>query len=99
MSKIKISIALSPEIHRAAKLEAVARGSLTAVIEDIIDSRLTWVRLKRPKNTIPTPVVRPSVLISAAKLAQVKRSSNGLLSTNSLISLWVTEHLSRQVSS
>lgn len=98
MSQVKISIALSPEIHRAAKMRAIARGSLTGLIEDIIDSRLSGTRLQRPEVTIQTPVVRPSVLIDSAKLAQVESASKGLLSANSLISLWVSEYISRQVS-
>jgi hypothetical protein len=98
MSQAKISIALSPEIHRAAKMRAIGRGSLTGLIEDIIDSRLSGTRLQRPEVTIPTPVVRPSVLLDAVKLAQVESAAKGLISANSLISLWVSEHFSRQVS-
>ena len=98
MSQVKISIALSPEIHRAAKLEAIARGSLTAVIEDIIDSRLTGARLKRPANTVDAPSVRPSVMLDSDKLAGVTFLAGKSFSANSLISQWVREYFERQVS-
>ena len=95
---VKVSIFLPSAVHRAAKMEALDRGSLTAVIEQIIDSRLDGSRLRRPAHTVDAAAVRPSVLISANKLAAVEDMAGEHFTANSLISQWVREYFERPVS-
>ena len=96
MATVKVSIALPPDIHRAAKLEALDRGSLTKVIEAIIDAKLTGNRLPRAGNTVDAPAVRASVLLPAEKLQFVAEMAGHRFSANSLIQQWTREYFERR---